>query len=134
MFSSLLLHHIVSPNSDNDDTNNGLGVPAAVGITFVLTLIISIALTLLAVYIVYKMKKKSVTNKNKSVTNKKTISATNVIKNAENSYDDVCVLPVDTQPVQKASDYQNYPVMPIQPNPAYRKYNPEPIYEDTKYY
>ena len=42
-------------NGDEDD--DALGVPAAVGIAFVVTLVFSVIIMLVVVYIVYKMKK-----------------------------------------------------------------------------
>ena len=126
-----------SAKSDDDD---GLGVPAAVGITFVVTVLITVAVTLLIVCVVYKIKKKGVRSE-VSVVNTGAIATASSKKAAltstTGSFDNENYeFPENFQQPKVTSRYQSNPITTLQVNPAYgvtqASKNSEKIYENLK--
>ena len=106
-----------STKETSDD--GGLSVPAAVGITFVITLIISISVTLLIVYIVYKVykiKKPAAKNVPSSVS---AIVAGTPVPNMSTIKEATSGTNGDYEYPENNPRYQSDPSAVLQPNPAY---------------
>ena len=139
LFNLLCLLQGSSASSDDDD-DDALDVPAAVGITFVVTVLITVAATLLIVYIVYKLKKRS-TRSEVSVVNTRAIATASskkaTITSNTSSYDNENYeFPENFQQPKVTSRYQSNPITTLQVNPAYgvtkASKNSEKIYENLK--
>lgn len=126
---------------DENDNDDALSTSAAVGITFVVTLIVSVLFTLVIVYIVYRIiKKKAGADENEArvVFSSASMGAKNsTIKVTESSCDsETYVFPEDLERATSTNRYQGNPVAPMQRNPAYglSKFNKitDPVYENVK--
>ena len=120
----------------NDD--NGSDVPAAVGITFVVTVLITVALTLLIVFVVYKMKKKDTTSEVSTVNTAAITAASSkkaTVTSITSSFDsENYEFPENFQQAEVTTRYQSNPIATLQVNPAYgltqASKNSEKIYEN----
>ena len=126
-------------STNNNDDDDGIGVPAAIGITFVVTLIVSVALTLLIVYIVYKIKKSAA---------KKEVSAIGAVMSAasmpkestikvpaSSCNDENYEFPDNFVPPKNKARYASNPLTPMQANPSYgivQHNETSPVYENLK--
>ena len=108
-------------NENNDEDDDALNVPAAVGITFVVTLALSVLVTLVIVYIVYKMKKKPATDEARMAFNSTLMTdRASTIKVPQSSCDDENYeFPDNMEQTESATRYQKSPSTTMQPNPAY---------------
>ena len=105
------------------NTDDVLSTAAAVGITFTVTLIISISCTLLIGYIVYRIKQPAIVNEtiaNNTIATAATIpkDTTNKVKTAScnnGNYE----YPENYSPGMGIVRYQDSPVTRMQANPAY---------------
>ena len=106
--------------NDNQD-DYGISVPATAGITFVVTLVVSVFITLVIVYVVYKMKKKPVTDNAKvALSNTLTTDGDSIIKEPKSTCDDENYEFPDNLPATSANRYQSNPMnTSMQANPAY---------------
>ena len=117
-----------------------MSIATAVGITFVITLVISILFTLLIVYVVYKIKQSTANNKPSPVSAVVTAASLpredSTIK-ATTCNDDY-EYPENFKSRDDTTRYQKYPSgATLQPNPAYSmevfdKNDSTPVYESLK--
>ena len=117
-----------------------MSIAAAVGITFTITLIISILFTLLIVYIVYKIKQPTANNIPSSVNAVITAASLpredSTIKGT--ACNDVYEYPENYKSSNDTTRYQKTPsAATLQPNPAYSmeafdKNDSTPVYENVK--
>ena len=123
----------------DDGADDGLTISAAVGITFVVTLLISVALTLIVVCAVYKIKQKSPTRNISTISTAITSSSLprdSTIK--ETKYqDENYEYPENIDSAKETPRYQGNPGAAMQPNPAYslEQFNGRvspPVYENLK--
>ena len=110
-----LIANLDSSTKETSD-DGGLSVPAAVGITFVITLIISISATLLIVYIVYKIKQPTAKNVPSSVS---AIVAGTPVSNMSTIKGATSGTNADYEYPENNTRYQSNPSAVLQPNPAY---------------
>ena len=133
---AIQLFHLKCPVANLDSSketsdDEGLSVPTAVGITFVITLLLSVSITLLIVYIVYKIKKptaKNVPSSVSAIAAGAPVPEMSTIKGAASStYEDY-------EYPENNTRYQSDPSAVLQPNPAYSMegFDKEEIYENIK--
>ena len=119
-------------NSDEDE--DVLSVPAAVGITFVVTLVLSVLIMLVIVYIVYKIKKKPATDEARVAFSSTLMTGrASTIKVSQSSCDDENYeFPDNMEQTESATRYQKSPTTTMQANPAYEiPQSTEVIYENV---
>ena len=123
----VILIQLLPKYTGSSSSDDSLSTGAAVGITFVVTLLLSVAFTLLVVYIVYKIR----TRKEQAASEDEVPTSAKPIVTAKDS--DVYEFPENVQ----SPRYQGDPLATIQPNPSYDMHyfgtkNDKPVYANVK--
>ena len=116
---------------NGDEDEDVLSVPAAVGITFVVTLVLSVFITLVIVYIVYKMKKKPAKDEARvAFSSTLMTNRASTIKVSQSSCDDENYKLTDNmEQAESETRYQKSPTTTMQANPTYGV--PQSTYENV---